>query len=174
MGRKVIFVAGHGCKVNVQFLRTREFSKVGNDESRRQLTSPVRAEVKEDDAVPIFNGVFTDDRRDDEFIGDVSFIRMFQARGCIWFLRSFCQGYDIVSFFNAFPAFIAVHGVITTADGGDFADAEFCAFIFKFLQEFTGTAGQYVAAVEEGMDIDFFQAEAFCHFEEAEECCSLL
>ena len=110
-----------------------------------------------------------DDRRNDEFIGNVGFIRMFQARGCIWFLRSFCQGYGIVSFFNAFPAFIAVHGVITTADGGDFANAEFCAFIFEFLQEFAGTAGQYVAAVEEGMDIDFFQAKAFGHFKKAEE-----
>ena len=167
--RKVVFVTGHGRKVRVQFLRTREAVEIGDDESGRQLTGPVGAEVEEDDAVPILDGMFMDDCRDDEFVGNVSCIGMFQAGLGIRFLRSFAEGDGIIGFFDAFPALVAVHGIVAAADGGDFTDAEFCALVFQFLEVFAGTAGQYVAAVEEGVDVDFLQAIALRHFQKTIE-----
>ena len=70
---------------------------------------------------------------------------------------TFCQGHQVIGLFNAIPAVVAVHGVVTTNDGGDAAFAQCGKFLFEGLQRAFCAAWWRIATIQEGVQIDFFR-----------------
>ena len=74
-----------------------------------------------------------------------------------------------IGFFDAFPAVVAVHGVVTSADARDAADAELAHFLFELAKKIYAAFGRSVAPVHEAVDeniLDFIFAR---HLQQGEE-----
>lgn len=73
------------------------------------------------------------------------------------------RGHQIVSLLNAIPTVVAVHGVVAANDRGDAAFAQRGKFVFEFRQRFSA-ARRGIAAVKEGVQINFIRAALGCQF----------
>ena len=71
--------------------------------------------------------------------------------------------------FDALPAFVAVHDVVSPYDGRDLAESQHFGMCEEGFEVALSGLGIGVAAVAEEVDPDFFDAVVFCDFEEAEE-----
>ena len=72
----------------------------------------------------------------DKFVGDAFFVARAHGRDGIGEFRvGLAVHHRAVGFFDAFPAIVAVHGVVAADDGGDLPDAVFAHFLFERAQE---------------------------------------
>ena len=76
------------------------------------------------------------------------------------------MGDGFISLDHAFPTVVAVHSVVTSADGCNAASADFLALCFEFFEERLCALGRYITAIEEGMYIDFLDVVLLRHFEQ--------
>ncbi len=94
--------------------------------------------------------------RFDEFVGHAFIVALLYGGCHVGRLGAFAFDEKIVGFFDAFPSFVAVHGVIASDHGCDCACA-FGAMLLKAFYEALAATGVGVAAVHEAVEIDFFQ-----------------
>ena len=135
-----------------------------------EFAGAVVAEVVEDDGISFLdggNGLAALGNHDglDELVGDIGIVAGLDA-----FLGAFkgvalAFDQEIVGLFHAVPALVAVHGIEAAADGCHLAGG-FGHLLFQLLNEAQTTAGVRVAAVHEGVDIDFVQTFLFGHAQE--------
>ena len=139
---------------------------------------PVRAEIVEDHAVTLTDAgsrflsrisrfVFLRyTERHNELIVNTRFIRS---------LNAFCsrskncavpQHHVTIGFFQTFPAFVPVHGIVAAADRCKTADAFFLHKSFQILHIRNGALGRHVPAVQKSMYIDFLQSCRLCHLQQ--------
>ena len=133
MDRQAVFITGHGRKIDIPFFRTGESLEIRSDKSFCQLPRPVGTEIKEDDAVPVGNGLMAEDGRHDKLIGNASCIGITKAGLGIGRFDTFTKCYGLVCFFRAVPAVIPVHGIIAATDRRDGTCTETVAFVFQRL-----------------------------------------
>ena len=139
---------------------------------------PVRAEIVEDHAVILTDAgsrflsrisrfvflCYTE--RHNELIVHTRFIRS---------LNAFCsrsknctvpQYHVTIGFFQTFPAFVPVHGIVAAADRRKTADALFLHKSFHILHIRNGALGRHIPAVQKSMYIDFLQSCRLCHLQQ--------
>ncbi len=91
-----------------------------------------------------------------EFVGHVFVVRIFHTLYGVDELAAFASSVDhgVVGLGDAFPAAVAVHGVVAAADAGDLAGLYSLHLLLQLL-EIAGAVGrQGVASVHEGVDED--------------------
>ena len=125
------------------------------DKGTGDLTRSVGTEVVEDDAVVRFDSVAAgDDGRQHELVGHAVVIAVLHRLYGIGLLYALAVDDRGIRLFDALPAIISVHGVVTSADGSDLADADLGA-LFDSLGDIFLRAGRgHVTAVEERVDVD--------------------
>src|SRR5437762_6171956 len=101
--------------------------------SASDLAYTVGAKVEADARVIVANGRecltfgIGTDKRNYEFVRHAFVVGLFHALHCVGVLPAFgfAENHRAVSLCYALPPAIAVHGVVTSADAGDFADTVF-------------------------------------------------
>ena len=76
---------------------------------------------------------------------------------------------EVVCFLCASPVCITIHCVVATYDCCDVCfvlEFEFTNFVLDFADEFLGRAFWDIAAVSDGVYVDFFELFLFCETEE--------
>ena len=142
--------------------------------STRHFAGTVGTEVVENHAVALFDfrdgrAVFDNDGGQHEFVRNALTIAFFDCFHCADSKVTLSEGKHIVSLFHAVPAVVAVHCVISAANGRNFASSEFCDVVFEFACITRRAFGRQVTAVEEAVYEHFFHFFAFCHFEQREQ-----
>ena len=100
-----------------------------------------------------------------EFVGDICVVRGLDTVYGRGEFLAYTIDYQVICFLYAVPSLVAVHGVETAAYGSDFA-CGFGHFGLKLFEEAFAAAGVGVAAVHEGVDIDFVEAFVGCNLQE--------
>ena len=71
-----------------------------------------------------------------------------------------------VGLFHTLPTIVAIHCVVTAHHGGDFTHTDFFELPFTLRNKIRAGGGGHVAAVEQAVDINFFQPHALCKLHE--------
>ena len=105
----------------------------------------------------------------DELVGDAAVVKVLDAVGGVGVDAAFGMAGDhgVEGLFFFFPAEVAVHGVVASADAGEVADADLLELLLQLLEVAEAAVGHGVTAVHEGMDED---AREFVLGGQAEEC----
>ena len=135
------------------------------------LPGPVGPEVEEDHAVVVGNGaVRIADHRLHEFVGDAVGVGVLHGshrhrvhRGAL------AVNHGVIGGLYPVPALVPVHGVEAAHHRGDLADAQFPALFHRSGHKVGAGGGGHVPAVQEGVDIDLFQAPVPSHLHQGEE-----
>src|SRR4029077_1111856 len=105
-----------------------------------------------------------------EFVGDAFFVTRANGGDGI---GEFCVGVAVnhraIGFFDALPAVVAVHRVVTADDGGDLADGEFAHFLLELTEEVDAAVRRRVAAVQEAVHENARDLIFARHAKESEE-----
>ena len=143
-----------------------ETAEVGLHEGAGQLAGPVGAEIHEQYAVVVPHqgwglALCMDNRGQHEFVVLAALVGLLQAgnRGSRPVL-GLALGQHAVGLFHPLPVIVPVHGIVAPADAGNPATAQFSEQLLGLLQGRGGAAGRRVAAVQEGVQIDFFRSPA--------------
>ena len=161
-------VLGQHDEIEVHHFLTGEAVEIGVNEGAGNFARAVGAEVHENQRIAVFHrriglAFSANNGRFHELIVFIARISGLQARnGGIGLELAFCQGHQIVSLLNAVPTVVAVHGVVAANDRGDAAFAQRGKFVFEFRQRLFSAARRSIAAVEEGVQIDFIRAAFGC------------
>ena len=137
------------------------------------LPGSVAAEVEEDDAVSVFYGGFAravgDGDGFDEFVGFAAVVGVLYGCDGVGFCDAFALCEEVIGDLGAFPAVVAIHGVIAPGYGGDAANAMGFEHGEEFAHAVDGALGRCVASVCEGVEEEAVWGEAplGCHFDEA-------
>ena len=75
---------------------------------------------------------------------------------------------EIVGFVGAVPVFVAIHGVVATDECGQFAEPDFFHVFLQLLDERFHAFGGNVAAVGDGVHVNFFESLFFGEVEHGE------
>ena len=119
------------------------------------LPGSVSAEVEEDDAVSVFyGGVAGDGDGFDEFVGFAPVIGVLYGCDGVGFCDAFALCEEVIGYLGAFPAVVAVHGVIPPGYGCDAAYAMGFEHGEEFAHAVDCALGRCVAPICEGVDID--------------------
>ena len=119
-----------------------------------ELPGSVAAEVEEDDAVPISYGGFAPAVGDgfDKFVGFAAVVGVLYGCEGVGFCDAFALGEEVIGQLGAFPAVVAVHGVIPPGYGGDAANAMGFEYGEEFAHAVDRALGRCVAPVCEGVE----------------------
>ena len=118
------------------------------------LAGPVRAEVKEDNGVPIVHpGTLEAYHRLHKFVGNSGIVGSLHGIHRIGMERPFSSGHSIIGALNPIPALIPVHGVVSSHDRCNLTDTDLCTFGLKVFHKALARGGRDVPAVQEAMDI---------------------
>ena len=125
-------------------------------EHRSNLLGAVVAIVEEDDGVARLDGthslaVACQYAWLNELVGHTIIIRSLHAFNRIGILTAHTSGKLVVSTLDAVPALVAVHGIETSGDGGDFATTYLVAVILDGLDEANARVWVGVAAIHEAV-----------------------
>ena len=151
----VSFVSGEGGEVGVGPDVALKAVEVFECKGAGELPGSVAAEVEEDDAVPIFYGGVTGDGDGvDKFVGFAAVVGVLYGCDGVGFGDAFALGEEVIGYLGAFPAVVAVHGVIPPGYGCDAANAMGFEHGEEFAHAVDCALGRCVASVCEGMDID--------------------
>ena len=147
------FVSGEGGEVGVGPDAALKAVEVFECKGAGDLSGSVASEVEEDDAVPIFyGGVASDGDGFDEFVGFAAVVGVLYGCDGVCFCDAFALCEEVIGYLGAFPAVVAVHGVISSGYGCDAANA----MGFKHGEEFAHAVdcalGRCVAPICEGVD----------------------
>ena len=125
------------------------------DKGAGDLARSVGTEVVEDDAVVCFDSVAARDHgRQHELVGHAVVIAVLHRLYGIGLLYALAVDNRGICLFDALPAIISVHRVVTSADGSDLADADLGA-LFDSLRHILLRAGRgHVTTVEERVYVD--------------------
>ena len=139
---------------------------------------PVRAEIIEDHAVTLTDTGSRFFSRVSRFV----FLRYTERHyelivhtRFIGSLNAFCSGsknctvpqnHIAIGFFQTFPAFIPVHGIIAAADRCKTANAFFLHKGFQILHIRNRALGRHIPAVQKSMYINLLQSCRLCHFQQ--------
>ena len=122
------------------------------------LPGSVSAEVEEDDAVPIFYGGFARavgyGDGFDKFVGFAAVVGVLYGCDGVGFCDAVALCEQVVGYLGAFPAVVAVHGVIPPGYGCDAANAMGFEHGEQFAHAGQAALGRCVAPVCEGVDIE--------------------
>ena len=137
------------------------------DESAGEFARAVGAEIHEDDAVSVLHlHRVANDRGFDEFVRFVPGISIVQAfDGGLGAEFRLALGEQVIGRLYPQPAVIAVHGVIAADNRSDLADFQGVDLVLQALQVDFRALGRRVAAIQKGVQVDFFQAEFGRHFD---------
>ena len=117
------------------------------------LSGSVASEVEEDDAVSIFyGGVASDGDGFDKFVGFAAVVGVLYGCDGVGFCDAFALGEEVISYLGAFPAVVAVHGVIPSGYGCYAANAVGFEHGEEFAHAVDCALGRCVASVCEGVD----------------------
>ncbi len=141
-------------------------------ESACYLPCAIRPEVKENHAVPVFDGFSVLNHcGNHKFVGGVL---AFGVEGAVGFLDrlyrvggpdAFAINHRVIGLLDPPPLGVAVHPVVPAHHGGNFPDADFRDFPLK-LTQVSGSGGRrHVPAVKHGVDKNLFHAVILGHFE---------
>jgi hypothetical protein len=153
-------VFGQHDEIEVYHFLTGETVEIAVDEGAGDFTRAVSTEVHENQRVAVFHrgiglAFSADHGRFHEFVVFIARVSGFQTfNGGRELEFAFCQGHQVIGLFNAIPAVVAVHGVVTTNDGGHAAFAQRGKFVFEGFRAFSA-ARRRIAAIQEGVQIDF-------------------
>ena len=133
----------------------REAVKLRIGEGMREFSRAVGAEIEEYDAVALLHArIAADDGRDDKFVRHLLRVRGFDSFLRRRLLHAVALGDGVIRLLDALPALVAIHGVVTSRDRRDLADADLTAFLFELGEIACRARRRYVAPVKEGMHID--------------------
>ena len=143
----------------------------------RELTRAVGAEVVKNCAVTVLHaGISRDNKRHDELIRDtLGLLARIGIGGEQTDHRRLCRGLclrvcnRLIGELFTFPAMIAVHRVVASADRCNPSDVDLGCLPLNCLEILLRALGRHIAAVEECMDPNLGQPLALCEFEHAEE-----
>ena len=147
--------------------------EVFEDKGTGDLSGSVAAEVEEDDAVPVSYGGFAcavgDGDGFDKFVGFTAVIGVLYGCDGVGFCDAFALCEEVVGDLGAFPAVVAVHGVIPSGYGGYAANAMGFEHGEEFAHAVDCALRRCVASVCEGVEEEAVWGEAAfgCHFDEA-------
>ncbi len=131
-------------------------------EDSGELAGAVVAEVVEDDGVAFLDGghglaVLRYHDGLDEFVRNIGIIAGLDTGLGAFECSALAFYQQVVGFFHAGPAFVAVHG-IEAATHGSYLTGGFGHFLFQLLHESQAAVRVCVTAVHEGVDIHFVQS----------------
>ena len=147
--------------------------EVFEDKGAGDLPGSVAAEVEEDDAVSVFYGGFAcavgDGDGFDKFVGFAAVVGVLYGCDGVGFCDAFALCEEVVGDLGAFPAVVAVHGIIASGYGGYAANAVGFEHGEEFAHAVDCALGRCVASVCEGVDEEATWGETAlgCHFDEA-------
>ena len=154
-----------------------ECRALGNDERilrerTRDLARTVGAEVEEDDGVAFADerdglAVLHDVRGQDELIGDARFVGSVQRVRRILRMNAVADGQHVICLFDTVPVVVAVHRVVSAADGCDLAIAELVHLCLQSFDEVYARGGGDVSAVHKAVDVRLGNAVLFRHFQQS-------
>ena len=145
------------------------------DKRTCDFTRAIGAEVKEDHTVVRHDAgvrIMGADSGHDKFICDVFALRVDFLIGCadgcnrIFRLVALAVYHGGVGLFHTLPTIVAIHCVVTAHHGGDFTHTDFFELPFTLRNKIRAGGGGHVAAVEQAVDINFFQPHALCKLHE--------
>ena len=117
------------------------------------LPGSVAAEVEEDAAVSVFYGRFVGDGDGfDKFVGFAAVVGVLYGCDGIGFCDAFALCEEVIGYLGAFPAVVAVHGVIPSGYGCDSANAIGFEYGEEFAHAVDCALRRCVASVCEGVD----------------------
>ncbi len=120
------------------------------------LPGSVAAKVEEDDAVSVFYGGFScvvgDGDGFDKFVGFTPVVGVLYGCDGVGFCDAFALCEQVISDLGAFPAVVAVHGVIPPGYGGYAANAVGFEHGEEFAHAVDCALGRCVASVCEGVE----------------------
>ena len=136
-----------------------------------ELLGAVVAVVEEDDDVALLDGAVDERVVDglDELVGDAFVVAFLHGLEEVFGLFAFGADEQVVGYLDAFPAFVAVHGVEAAYDAGDVGIAGFLTFLQHLSDEALAALGVGVAAVHEAVHEGVLHAVLLADFDEFEE-----
>ena len=140
------------------------------NQSAGDLSCTVRTEVKEDHGVVSRDAaVFIHNNRNNELIGNAVGVGICHCFYRVGFFHADAVNHGIIGFADTFPTIIAVHCVVATADGCDFAHAQSVQFSLQLFHIILTGGWRNVAAVHEAVNVNFLQTLFFCHRQQTKE-----
>ena len=142
--------------------------EVGVHQSAGDFPGPVGAEVVEDDAVALANGLGAlDNRGHHKLVGDFLVVGVLHgAQGALGLL-ALAVDHGGIGLLHTLPAVVPVHGVVAAHDGGNLAHADFLQLVHQFLDVVLAAGGGHVPAVHKAVDEHFLHAHALGHFQQS-------
>ena len=140
----------------------------------RDLAHAVGAKVEADAGIVVADrrqrlaAIVRANERHDEFVGHVFVVGLFHSLHGIGVGAAFGLAIDhrAVSFGDALPAAVAIHGVVAAVDGGDLAGVVLAHLLLQLFEIAGAVGGQRVAAIHEGMDEDAIDSLLLGHFQQ--------
>ena len=131
-------------------LRTCKMRKILIYKSPGQLSGPVGTEIEKDHPITGFDAGFCFRRgyeRHYEFISNTRCIRSAHAADRVGTDSSFMAHHSVIGFLHTFPAFIPVHGIVTSCHGCYLAYAKPLQLRFQLCQITIGSLRAHVTPV---------------------------
>ena len=149
------FVSGEGGEVGVGPGVAFKAVEVFECKGAGDLPGSVSSEVEEDDAVPVFyGGVASDGDGFDEFVGFTAVIGVLYGCDGMGFCDAFALCEEVIGDLGAFPAVVAIHGVIPPGYGCYAAYAMGFEHGEELAHAVDCALGRCVAPICEGVDED--------------------
>ena len=135
------------------------------DKGARNFARTVRAEVKEDNGIVRADFcALCADGWNDEFVGYILFIGILYRLDRVGTLDAFAVYHGRIGLLHALPAVVAVHRIVAAHHGGNLTHADLLELLGALGHIVFAGSRRDIAAVEQCMDIDLFQAAALGQF----------
>src|SRR5262249_25942808 len=107
----------------------------------------------------------------DEFVGDPLIVGLLDSlhRVDVGPAVALAVDHRVVGFLRALPPLIAIHGVITSGDAGNFADAVFANLLLQLFHESGATVRGSIAAIHKTMDVHTLDTLLLAHLKQRVE-----
>ena len=141
--------------------------KAGLSESTGNFASAIGTEIEEDYRIAVFDGrngfaVFHNDGRQHKFVGHACLVAGFECRnGVLGGVYALAESQHIVGFFLAIPTVVAVHCVVTSANGSHLAEFDFLHLGLQLLDEACAACRGNVTSVHVAMYVNVTQTLLF-------------